>query len=224
MPRTQLFTTAHDAVVDIPSGARLLVGGFRDAGAPEQLLQAIGDLGIGNLTLIHIGAGHDVPGVARLFEQGQVSHLISTFARGAKSFEQQFRAGSVTLELVPMGTLAERIRAAGAGISAFFTPTAAGTDLSEGKETRVIDGRLNVLETALHADFALIHAQTADDLGNLTFRKTARSMNPVMAAAGARTIVQARRMVPRGSIDPETVVTPGVYVDRVVDLSKLASR
>lgn len=215
MSRTRFTHNPLDALGAVSDGATVMVGGFARAGAPQRLLDALVASGAKDLTLIHIGAGAETPALGRLFANRQVCHLISTFARGAHAFEAEYRAGRTTLELVPQGTFAERIRAGGAGISAFFTLTGAGTPLADGKEHRVIDGRENLLETALRADVALIKAHRADAWGNLVYRKTARNTNPVMATAADLVIAEVDEVVALGELDPEAVVTPGIYVDWV---------
>ncbi|WP_327003121.1 3-oxoacid CoA-transferase subunit A [Dactylosporangium sp. NBC_01737] len=210
--------TPADAVAGIGDSATVMLGGFGEAGQPVELIEALIDGGAGDLTVVNNNAGNGDRGLAALIAKGRVRRIICSFPRQADSwhFDRRYRAGQIELELVPQGNLAERIRAAGAGIGGFFTPTGYGTPLAEGKETRVIDGRGYVLEHPLHADFALIAAHTADAAGNLTYRKTARNFGPIMAAAARTTVVQVRSVVAVGGIDPEHVVTPSVYVDRVV--------
>jgi 3-oxoadipate CoA-transferase alpha subunit len=209
---------AVDAVADIPDGATVLIGGFGTAGQPVELIEALVRSGTRDLTVVNNNAGNGDVGLAALIGAGRVRKIICSFPRQADShhFDAKFRAGEIELELVPQGNLAERIRAAGAGIGAFFTPTGYGTPLAEGKEVRQIDGRHYVLELPIRADFALVKAHRADRVGNLTYRKTARNFGPIMAAAATTTIVQVSEVVEVGGIDPEVVVTPGIYVDRVV--------
>lgn len=210
--------TVEAAVADIFDGATIMVGGFGQAGSPIELIHALIDKGVSHLTAISNNAGSGHVGLAALIEAGQVDRMICSFPRTAGSdvFAERYRSGRIELELVPQGTLAERIRAGGAGIPAFYTPTGVGTDVAEGKEHRHFSGRTYLLETALRADFTLVRARTADSVGNLVFNKTARNFSPVMATAAAVTIVQADRVVAPGQIDPEVVVTPSIFVDRIV--------
>ena len=210
--------SAIDAVADIPDGATVLIGGFGPAGQPVELIEALVESGTRDLTVVNNNAGNGDVGLAALIGAGRVRRVICSFPRQHDShqFDAKYRAGEIELELVPQGNLAERIRAAGAGIGAFFTPTGYGTPLAEGKEVREIDGRHYVLELPIRADYALVKAHRADGVGNLTYRKTARNFGPIMAAAATTTIVQVHEVVPVGDIDPEVVVTPGIYVDRVV--------
>lgn len=212
------WPSAAEAVADIPNGATVMVGGFGASGSPIELIHALIDQGPKDLTLINNNSGNGEVGLAALIANGQVSKMICSFPRSSQSrvFPKLYRAGEIELELVPQGTLAERIRAAGAGIPAFYTPTTVGTILAEGKETREFDGRTYVMEPWLPADFALIKCELADPLGNLTFNKTARNFSPIMCMAARTTIVQTRQLVAAGDIDPETVVTPGIFVNRVV--------
>ncbi len=215
------FDSAADAVADIFDGATILIGGFGAAGSPIELIHALIDQGASNLVVVNNNTGSGHVGLAALIEQGRVARMICSFPRTAGStvFPDKYRAGEIDLELVPQGTLAERIRAGGAGIPAFYTPTSVGTELAEGKEIRTFSGREYVLEYGLKADFALIKCARADRLGNLVYNKTARNFSPVMAMAATTTIAQADSMVTVGEIDPEVVVTPGVFVDRVVAVS-----
>jgi len=209
------------AVADIPSGATVMVGGFGASGSPIELLHALIDHGATDLTVINNNTGNGEVGLAALIGNGQVRKMICSFPRSSQSkvFPQLYRAGKVELELVPQGTLAERIRAAGAGIPAFYTPTTVGTVLAEGKETREFEGRTYVMEPWLKADYALIKCEAADPLGNLVFNKTARNFGPLMSMAATTTIVQTKNLVERGEIDPEHVVTPGIFVDRVIEVA-----
>jgi len=206
------------AVADVPDGATVMIGGFGEAGSPIELIHALVDRGARGLTIISNNTGSGEVGLAALIRNGQVRRVICSYPRTARSvvFPELFRAGRIELELVPQGTLAERIRAGGAGIPAFFTPSGVGTVLAEGKEVRTFGGREFLLEHALRADVALVKARCADRYGNLTYWKTARNFGPVMCTAAARTIVQVERLVAPGGIDPETVVTPGIFVHRVV--------
>ncbi len=215
------WPSAAEAVADIPNGATVMVGGFGASGSPIELIHALIDRGPTDLTLINNNTGNGEVGLAALIANGQVSKMICSFPRSSQSrvFPKLYKAGEIELELVPQGTLAERIRAAGAGIPAFYTPTTVGTVLAEGKETREFDGRTYVMEPWLPADFALVKCEVADPLGNLTFNKTARNFSPIMCMAATTTIVQTRQLVAAGDIDPETVITPGIFVNRVVEIS-----
>jgi 3-oxoadipate CoA-transferase alpha subunit len=206
------------AVAGIPDGATVMIGGFGRAGQPVELIDALIAQGAGDLTIVNNNAGNGDVGLAALLARKRVRKIICSFPRQVDSwvFDGLYRAGEIELELVPQGNLAERIRAAGAGIGAFYTPTGVGTQLAEGKEHRTIDGREYALEYPIKADFALIGALKADRWGNVVYRETARNFGPVMAAAATTTIVQVDEIVPLGSIDPETVVTPGIFVNRVV--------
>ncbi len=206
------------AVDGIPDGAVVMVGGFGGSGMPNELVDALIEQGARDLTIINNNAGNGETGLAALLKARRVRKVVCSFPRQVDShvFDGLYRAGELELELVPQGNLAERIRAAGAGIGGFFTPTGYGTPLAEGKETRVFDGKPMVFETALHADFALVKALRADRWGNLTYRKTARNFGPVMAMAARCTVVQVDEVVELGAFDPEIVVTPGIFVDRVV--------
>lgn len=216
----RIATTAAEAVAEIKDGATVLIGGFGNAGQPMELIDALMDCGATDLTVVNNNAGQADAGLALLIKERRVKKIICSFPRQSDSwhFDEAYRAGEIELELVPQGNLAERIRAAGAGIGGFFTPTGYGTLLAEGKETRMIDGKGYVLETPIHADFALIKALKSDTLGNLVYRKTARNFGPIMATAAKQAIVQVDEVVPAGDIDPEVVVTPGIYVDTVVAL------
>jgi len=212
--------SAAEAVADIPDGSVVMVGGFGASGSPIELIHALIDQGAKDLTLINNNTGNGQVGLAALIGNGQVSKMICSFPRSSQSkvFPELYRAGMIELELVPQGTLAERIRAAGAGIPAFYTPTTVGTVLAEGKETREFNGRVYVMEPWLQADFALVKCASADPLGNLTFNKTARNFSPIMCMAATTTIVQTKRLVAAGDIDPEHVVTPGIFVNSVVEV------
>ncbi len=217
---TQFFPDADEAVAPIGDGATVMVGGFGPAGQPVELIEALVRSGARDLTVVNNNAGNGDEGLAALIAAGRVRKIICSFPRQRDShhFDAKYRAGEIELELVPQGNLAERIRAGGAGIGGFFTPTGYGTLLAEGKETREIDGRQHVFELPLTADFALVKAHRADGMGNLTYRKTARNFGPVMATAARHTIVQVSELVPTGGIDPEVVVTPGIFVDAVVEV------
>ncbi|GAA3300164.1 3-oxoacid CoA-transferase subunit A [Glutamicibacter nicotianae] len=216
----RIATSAADAVAEITDGSTVLIGGFGNAGQPMELIDALMECGATDLTVVNNNAGQADAGLALLIKERRVKKIICSFPRQSDSwhFDTAYRAGEIELELVPQGNLAERIRAAGAGIGWFFTPTGYGTLLAEGKETRIIDGKGYVLETPIHADFALIKALKADTLGNLVYRKTARNFGPIMATAAKAAIVQVDEVVQAGSIDPENVITPGIFVDTVVEL------
>lgn len=209
---------AREAVAGIADGSTVMVGGFGRAGQPVELIDALVDAGATGLTIVSNNAGGGDLGLARLIAEGRVSKVICSFPRQHDSwvFDKAYRSGELELELVPQGNLAERIRAAGAGIGAFYSPTAVGTPLGEGKEHRVINGRDYLLEYPIHADVALVSGLAADRWGNVIYRKTARNFGPIMATAARTTIVQVDRIVPLGELDPEAVATPGIFVDRVV--------
>ncbi len=213
-----IVATADEAVAGIADGSTVLVGGFGLAGVPMDLIDALVRQGATGLTLVSNNAGNGAAGLAALLEAGRVRKVVCSFPRQSDSyvFDRLYRAGKVELELVPQGNLAERIRAAGAGIGAFYSPTGVGTPLAEGKETRVIGGRAYLLEYPIKGDVALISAYKSDGLGNLVYRKTARNFGPVMATAATTVIAQVTEIVPIGALDPETVITPSIYVDRVV--------
>ncbi|WP_432715923.1 3-oxoacid CoA-transferase subunit A [Xanthobacter autotrophicus] len=216
----------RSCVADIPDGATLLVGGFGGAGMPHELIEAVIARAPRDLTIISNNAGNGTTGLAALLAAGLVRKVVCSFPRQADSFvfDQLYREGKLELELVPQGNLVERIRAGGAGIGAFFTPTGYGTPIAAGKETRQIDGRNYVLEYPLKADFALIKARRGDRWGNLTYRKTARNFGPVMATAAKVTVAQVEDIVPLGALDPEDIVTPGVFVDRLVAIGTGAAQ
>jgi len=221
----KFFPSPAAAVADVPDGATVLIGGFGNAGMPAALIDALIAQGASRLTVVNNNAGNGDAGLAALIAAGRVRKVICSFPRQADSwhFDKRYRAGELELELVPQGTLAERIRAAGAGIGAFYTPTAFGTRLAEGKETRRLGGRDHVLEYPIHADYALVKAERADRWGNLVYRKTARNFGPVMAMAARCTVAQVRHAAALGEIDPETVVTPGIFVQRVVQVAPAAA-
>ncbi|SOZ39620.1 3-oxoadipate CoA-transferase subunit A (Beta-ketoadipate:succinyl-CoA transferase subunit A) (plasmid) [Cupriavidus neocaledonicus] len=224
-PGTQVINKLYDsveaAVAGIHDGATILTGGFGLAGMPAELIDALIEQGARDLTIVNNNAGNGDTGLAALLKTKRVRKIICSFPRQADSyvFDSLYHAGEIELELVPQGNLAERIRAAGAGIGGFFTRTAYGTPLAEGKETRIIDGQEYVFETPIHADFALIKADTADRWGNLTYRKTARNFGPIMAMAAKCAIVQVSHVVELGEMDPEHIVTPGLFVKRVVKVA-----
>ncbi|MGE4324436.1 MAG: 3-oxoacid CoA-transferase subunit A [Sphingobium sp.] len=214
----KIVKTPEEAVADIGSGASVMIGGFGTAGMPDRLIDALIARGAGDLTIINNNAGNGETGVAALIREGRVRKIVCSFPRQADShhFDAAYRAGKIELELVPQGNLAARIHAAGAGLGAIFTPTGWGTQLAQGKESREIDGRAYVLEYPIRADFALIKAERGDRWGNLVYRKTARNFGPIMAMAAATTIAQVAQVVPLGELDPEAVVSPGIFVQRVV--------
>jgi 3-oxoadipate CoA-transferase alpha subunit len=210
-----------DAMAGIKDGCVILLGGFGAVGQPDTLIDGLIEHGARNLTIVANNAGAGRVGLARLMELRRVGKIVCSFPRSSSSviFEELYRAGEIELEIVPQGTLSERIRAAGAGIGGFFTPTSVGTKLAEGKEVREIDGRMMVLEQALHGDVALLEAWEADRWGNLTYNKSGRNFNPVMAMAAETVIVQAHHIVPLGQLDPEKIITPGIFVDRIFPLN-----
>ncbi len=212
---------ADEAVAGIGDGSTVLIGGFGTAGQPIELIDALIRSGASDLTVVNNNAGNGRVGLAALLANGQVRKIICSYPRQADSyvFDELYRAGKVELELAPQGNLAERMRAAGAGIGAFFSPTGVGTPLAEGKECRTIDGRDYLLEYPIRGDVALIKALRADTLGNLVYRKTARNFGPVMATAARITVVQVSDIVQPGGIDPEVVITPGIFVDRIVKIA-----
>jgi len=217
--RKKVVASIAEALSGLKDGSQIMVGGFGLVGQPDVLVEGVAELGIRDLTLIMNGAGQ-TPGrsVSLLLELGRIRKMICSFPRssGCNLFSEMYARGEIELELVPQGTLGERIRAAGAGIGGFFTPTAAGTLLAEGKEQRELHGVPQVLEMPLFADVALIHAWRSDTIGNLTYRGTGRNFNPLMAMAGDLTIVQTNHLVGLGEMDPETIITPSIYVDRIV--------
>ncbi len=218
----KMVASAAEALSDVPDGATVMIGGFGTAGLPNELIGALLEQGARDLTIVNNNAGNGDTGLAALLAAGRVRKMICSFPRQTDSwhFDKLYRAGQIELELVPQGNLAERIRAAGAGIGGFFSPTGYGTELAKGKETREIDGRMYVLESPIHADYALIKAERGDRWGNLTYRMTARNFGPVMAMAAKTTIATVHEVVPLGALDPETVVTPGIFVQRVVPIQR----
>jgi 3-oxoacid CoA-transferase subunit A len=209
---TKLISGAAEAVALVPDGATIMVGGFGLCGIPENLIGALRDCGVRNLTLISNNAGVDGFGLGILLATRQVRRIIATYVGENQEFERQCLSGELDVELVPQGTFAERIRAGGAGIGGFFTPAGYGTVVAEGKETRVIDGVPHVLESPLKADFAFVKAHVGDEAGNLVYRRTARNFNPMMATAARVTIAEVERLVPAGRLDPDHVHTPGIFV------------
>lgn len=232
MSQSKRFASCQEAVADIPSGATIMVGGFLGRGTPSNLLLALRERGLKDLVIIRndsAGSFTNPHDVNILIEAGQVRKVVTCFAvfgspKMVSALETKVMEGVTELELVPQGTLVERIRAGGAGIGAFYTPVGVGTVAAEGKEVRVINGREMVLEHAITADFALIKAHKADGFGNLVFRKSARNFNPVMATASQRTIVEVEQIVETGTIDPDGVMTPGIYVHRMVEVPRRGAR
>ena len=222
----KFFSSAEAALADVPDGATVMIHGFGNAGMPSALIDALIAQGARDLTIVNNNAGNGDTGLAPLIKAKRVRRILCSFPRQTDSwhFDAQYRSGEIELELVPQGTLAERIRAAGAGIGAFFTPTAYGTRLAEGKETRRIGHRDYVLEYPIHADYALIKADRADRWGNLTYRKSARNFGPIMAAAAKIAVAQVRETVELGELDPEGVITPGIFVKRVVRVAQDARK
>ena len=219
------FDSTREALKDVFDGASIMISGFGDAGMPHELVDALVEQGATDLTVISNNAGGGEIGIAALMKAKRVRKVVCSFPRMAQPhhFEARYRAGEVELELVPQGNLACRIQAAGAGLGAVFTPTGYGTLLAEGKETREIDGRMYVLEYPIKADFALIKALTADRWGNLVYRKAGRNFGPIMAMAATTTVAQVSSFAELGEIDPETVITPGIFVQRVVKLQPAAA-
>jgi 3-oxoadipate CoA-transferase alpha subunit len=221
----KITPTVDEALANIHDGATVMIGGFGGAGQPAELIDGLIAQGAKNLVIVNNNAGNGDTGLAALLKAGQVRKIICSFPRQADSyvFDALYRVGKLELELLPQGNLAERIRAAGAGIGAFFTPTGFGTQLADGKETREINGRMYVLEFPIHADFALIKAECGDRWGNLTYRKTTRNFGPIMASAAKVTIASVHDIVELGSLDPEAVVTPGLYVQHIVQVPRTAT-
>ena len=221
----KVFPDAEAALAAVQDGATVMIGGFGGAGQPAELIDALIAHGARGLTIVNNNAGNGDTALAALLKTGRVRKIICSFPRQVDSqvFDGLYRAGRIELELVPQGNLAERIRAAGAGIGGFFTPTGHGTELAKGKETREIDGRGYVFETPLHADVALIKAEAGDRWGNLVYRKTARNFGPIMAMAAKTTIASVHDVLPLGALDPEAIVTPGIFVQRVVKVPRSAT-
>jgi len=227
----KFVATVAEALADTRDGATVMIGGFGTAGIPDELIDGLLAQGARYLTLVNNNAGNFEYGLAALLKAGRVRKVVCSFPRQADSyvFDNLYRTGQVELELVPQGNLAERIRAAGAGIGGFFTPTAYGTDLAKKpdgtpKETREIDGRMYVYETPIHADLALIRAERGDRWGNLVYRKAARNFGPVMATAARKTVATVYEQVPLGGLDPETIITPGIFVQAVVQIPRVATQ
>lgn len=221
----KIINSAAEAVKDIHDGATIMISGFGEAGSPIELIHALIDQGASDLTIVSNNTGSGNVGLAALIEQKRVKKMICSFPRTANStvFPELYNTGKIELELVPQGTLAERIRAGGAGIPAFYTPASVNTPLAEGKESRTFDGIEYVLERGIKADFSLVKCEQADRYGNLTYHATARNFGPIMCTAAHQAIVQAKHIVEAGSIDPEVVVTPGVFVNRIIEVSNPAN-
>ena len=222
----KIAASVSEALQGVADGATVMIGGFGTAGIPNELIDGLIEQGARDLTIVNNNAGNAEQGLAALLKAGRVRKIICSFPRQADShvFDALYRAGKIELELVPQGNLSERIRAAGAGIGAFFTPTGYGTELAKGKETREIGGRQYVLEYPIHADLALIKAERGDRWGNLTYRKAARNFGPVMAMAAKRTIASVHEIVPLGALDPENIVTPGIFVSKIVKVERIATQ
>ena len=218
--------TVAEALRHVTDGATVMIGGFGTAGIPNELIDGLIEQGARNLTLVNNNAGNGDQGLAALLKAGRVRKIICSFPRQADShvFDALYREGKIDLELVPQGNLAERIRAAGAGIGAFFTPTGYGTELAKGKETREINGKGYVLESPIHADFALVKAERGDRWGNLTYRMAARNFGPVMAMSAKCTVATVHDIVPLGALDPEHIITPGIFVSKVVKIDRVATQ
>ena len=221
----KLLPSTAAALEGVRDGSTVMIGGFGGAGQPNELIDALIEQGARDLTIVNNNAGNGETGLAALLKTGRVRKIICSFPRQVDSqiFDGLYRSGKLELELVPQGNLAERIRAAGAGIAGFFTPTGYGTDLAKGKETREIDGRMYVLEAPIHADLALIKAERGDRWGNLVYRKTARNFGPIMAMAAQVTVASVHDVVALGELDPEAIVTPGIFVQRVVRVPRTAT-
>jgi 3-oxoadipate CoA-transferase, alpha subunit len=222
----KIAASVAEALRGVADGATVMIGGFGTAGIPNELVDGLIGQGARDLTVVNNNAGNGDHGLAALLKAGRVRKIICSFPRQADShvFDALYRSGKIELELVPQGNLSERIRAAGAGIGAFFTPTGYGTELAKGKETREIAGRRYVLEYPIHADLALVKAERGDRWGNLTYRKAARNFGPVMAMAAKRTVASVHEVVPLGALDPEHIVTPGIYVSSIVKVERVATR
>ena len=222
----KIARSVADALAGVKDGATVLIGGFGTAGIPNELIEGLIAQGAKDLTVVNNNAGNGDRGLPALLKTGRVRKIICSFPRQVDSyvFDELYRSGKLELELVPQGNLAERIRAAGAGIGAFFCPTGYGTELAKGKETREIAGRQYVLEYPIHGDLALIKAETGDRWGNLTYRQTARNFGPVMASAAKTTVASVHRVVELGEMDPESIVTPGIYVTRIVQIERAATQ
>lgn len=222
----KIQTSVAHALGDVRDNATVMIGGFGTAGIPNELIDALISQGANDLTIVNNNAGNGDTGLAALLKAGRVRKIICSFPRQADShvFDALYRSGLIELELVPQGNLAERIRAAGAGIGAFYTPTGYGTELAKGKEVREINGQMHVLEYPIHADLALIKAERADRWGNLTYRKAARNFGPIMAMAAKKTVATVHEIAELGSIDPEIVITPGIFVQQIVKIARVATQ
>jgi 3-oxoacid CoA-transferase subunit A len=220
----KVLGSAEEAVASIPDGATIMVGGFGLCGIPENLIAALHRRATSSLTIISNNAGVDEFGLGILLKAGRIRKMVATYVGENKEFERQYLSGRIEVELVPQGTFAERIRAGGAGIGGFFTPTGYGTLVAEGKETRIIDGKAFVLEKPLHADFALVKAWKGDRVGNLVYRRTARNFNPVMATAADTTIAEVEHLVDAGELDPDEVITPGIFVRYILQGARYEKR
>jgi 3-oxoadipate CoA-transferase alpha subunit len=222
----KIAASVAEALAGVPDGATVMIGGFGTAGIPGELIDGLIEQGARELTLVNNNAGNGERGLAALLKAGRVRKIICSFPRQADSqvFDGLYRSGKVELELVPQGNLADRIRAAGAGIGGFFTPTGYGTELAKGKETREIGGRMHVFEQPIHADLALVKAERGDRWGNLVYRKAARNFGPVMASAAKRTIASVYEIVQLGELDPESIVTPGIFVGKIVKIPRAATQ
>jgi 3-oxoacid CoA-transferase subunit A len=219
-----VFTSIEEAISGIKDGATLMVGGFGLVGIPEKLILGLRDSGVKDLTIVSNNCGVDDWGLGLLLQNKQIKKMISSYVGENKEFERQFLSGELEVELVPQGTLAERIRAGGAGIPAFYTPAGVGTPLAEGREVRTFDGKEYLLETGLVADFSLIKAWKGDKLGNLVYNKTARNFNPMMASAGKVTIAEVEELVETGELDPDQIHTPSIYVQRIIECTNYEKR
>jgi 3-oxoacid CoA-transferase subunit A len=219
-----VFTSIQEAISGIKDGATLMVGGFGLVGIPEKLILGLRDSGVKDLTIVSNNCGVDDWGLGLLLQNKQIKKMISSYVGENKEFERQFLSGELEVELVPQGTLAERIRAGGAGIPAFYTPAGVGTPLAEGREVRTFDGKEYLLETGLVADFSLIKAWKGDKLGNLVYNKTARNFNPMMASAGKVTIAEVEELVETGELDPDQIHTPSIYVQRIIECTNYEKR
>ena len=221
---TKVVANAAEAVADLPEGATIVAGGFGLCGIPEELILAVRDLGRKNLTIVSNNAGTTDHGLVHLLRQGQVKKVMASYVGENEVFEKLMLSGELEVELVPQGTLAERLRAGGAGIPAFYTATGVGTLVADGKETRTFSGREYVMERGITGEFALVHAWKGDTQGNLIYRKTARNFNPLCAMAGRVTVAQVEHLVPEGELDPDAVHTPGIFVQRVVQCTSVVKR
>lgn len=222
----KIVDSVADALKDVQDGSTILIGGFGTSGIPDALIDGLIEQGAKDLTVVNNNAGNGDHGLAALLKAGRVRKIICSFPRQADSyvFDELYRSGKLELEIVPQGNLAERLRAAGAGIGGFFCPTGYGTELAEGKETRLIDGRWYVYETPIHGDVALIKAESGDRWGNLTYRKAARNFGPVMATAAKQTIATVYELKELGELDPECIITPGIHVKKIVQVPRVATQ